>query len=273
MSHEFDPGYGAEPFRTLVSNAPDETVYPTSAFRTKWGPVFHRGRLDGSARLLILGQDPAQHETISRRILVGEAGQRVQGFLAKLGTDRSYVMVNTFLYSVYGQGGGEKHKNDPNILAYRNRWIDAVFDTSSIEAVVALGGLADAAWQAWKQTPKGQATHVPYAHITHPTQPESSSKGDKAKRQAAIKVMLANWNTALNALKPALHHPDHAIPLKLYGTDFQPDEIVEIPEADMPAGTPPWMRGLKSWATRTGKTPALKRVTITVTIPKAYRPS
>lgn len=273
MSRQFDPGYGAEPFRTLVSDAPDEMVYPFTAFRTEWGPVFHRGRLDGTARVLILGQDPAQHETISRRILVGEAGQRIQGFLAKLGIDHSYVMVNTFLYSVYGQGGGEKHKDDAGILAYRDRWIDAVFATSPIEAAVALGGLAATAWQAWKQTPKGQATQVPYAHITHPTQPESSSKGDKAKRQAAIKAMLANWNAALNTLKPAIKHPDRPIPLKPYGTDFQPDEIVEIPEVDMPAGTPPWMRGLKSWATRAGKTPALKRVTITVTIPKAFRPS
>jgi len=31
---------------------------------------------------------------------VGEAGQRVQGFLSRLGIDRSYVMVNAFLYSV-----------------------------------------------------------------------------------------------------------------------------------------------------------------------------
>ena len=45
-----------------------------------------------------------------RRILVGEAGHRTQGLLAKLGIDRSYLMVNTFLYSVYGQAGGEQHK-------------------------------------------------------------------------------------------------------------------------------------------------------------------
>ncbi|MBD0283370.1 MAG: uracil-DNA glycosylase, partial [Thermoleophilaceae bacterium] len=44
-----------------------------------------RGRLAGSALVLVLGQDPGQHECIARRILVGEAGQRVQGFLRKLG--------------------------------------------------------------------------------------------------------------------------------------------------------------------------------------------
>jgi len=148
MNHPFDPGYTGA-FRTLCEQYPGEEVYPRSAFRTEWGPVFHRGRLDGSARVLVIGQDPAQHEIIARRILVGEAGHRVQGFLAKLGIDRGYVMLNTFLYSVYGQGGGNKHKNDPGIVAYRKRWLDAVMSGSGIEAVVSLGGLADLAWSAW----------------------------------------------------------------------------------------------------------------------------
>ena len=60
------------------------------------------------------------------RILVGEAGQRIQGFLARLGITRSYVLVNAFLYSVYGQGGGTRHVDDAGIIAYRNRWFDAL---------------------------------------------------------------------------------------------------------------------------------------------------
>src|SRR5213083_1099827 len=112
MPTAFDPGYGEEPFASLVAGYPGAVAYPADGFRLEWGPVFHRGRLDGSARVLVLGQDPAQHETIARRILVGEAGQRIQGFLAKLGIDRSYVMINTFLYAVYGQRGGERHRTD-----------------------------------------------------------------------------------------------------------------------------------------------------------------
>src|SRR6266542_693481 len=102
MSHEFDPGYFMEPFLSLCRDYPEAEVYPGGEFRLEWGPIFHRGRLDGSARVLVIGQDPAQHETVVRRILVGEAGRRVQGFLAKLGIVRSYVFINTFLYSVYG---------------------------------------------------------------------------------------------------------------------------------------------------------------------------
>jgi len=271
MAHDFDLGYSAEPFRTLCREYPDETIYPSADFRTEWGPIFHRGRLDGSARVFILGQDPAQHETIARRILVGEAGQRIQGFLAKLGIDRSYVMVNTFLYSVYGQGGGNRHKKDPGITAYRNRWIDAVLATGSIEAVIALGGLADAAFQLWKATPNGQSANVTFAHITHPTQPESSSKGVKTAHDAAIAAMLQNWNTALPGLRSAIKHPDRNVALKLYGTKLQPEDDVEILEIDLPPGSPRWMRSLKSWATRSGGTPALKRATITVTVPTAFR--
>ena len=79
MAHPFDPGYVAEPYLALCAEYPEADVYPSDQFRLEWGPIFHRGRLDGSARVLIIGQDPAQHETIVRRILVGEAGRRVQG--------------------------------------------------------------------------------------------------------------------------------------------------------------------------------------------------
>src|SRR4030095_8651137 len=102
MPTPFDPGYSEAPFDSLVTTYPGPSVYKGSDFRSEWGPVFHRGRLDGTARVLVIGQDPAQHETIARRIRVGEAGHRLQGCLFKLGIDRSYVMINTFLYSVYG---------------------------------------------------------------------------------------------------------------------------------------------------------------------------
>src|SRR5689334_23768161 len=111
MPTPFDPGYGA-PFDALVNGYPGSNVYKGADFRIEWGPIFHRGRLDGSARVLVIGQDPAQHETIARRILIGEAGHRLQGFLAKLGITTSYAMINTYLYSVFGQTGGEKHRND-----------------------------------------------------------------------------------------------------------------------------------------------------------------
>src|SRR6188768_3151050 len=169
MALPFDRGYVDEPFASLVAECPGAEVYPPEHFRIEWGPIFHRGRLDGSAKVVVIGQDPGAHETFVRRILVGEAGQRLQGFLARLGITRSYVLVNTFVYSVYGQGGGARHVDDPGIVAYRNRWLDAVARRDRLQAIVSLGQLADHAYQAWKATPAGSACPAAYHTIIHPT--------------------------------------------------------------------------------------------------------
>jgi len=273
MGIDFDPGYCRAPFDELCRDYPDGSVYPPSDFRLEWGPVFHRGRLDGSARVLIIGQDPAQHEEMARRILIGAAGHRTQGFLAKLGIDRSYVLINTFLYSVYGQGGGNRHQADAAITSYRNRWLDALLQENSVEAVVALGSLADGAWQAWKGASAGHDYPGGYAHITHPTQPESSSGGDPQKLKAAIAAMLQNWNVALESLKPAITQPDQQRALVPYGDSFAAGDLVSIPSGDLPAGSPAWMLGQKPWADRTGATAQAKRFTITITVPPDFQQS
>ena len=64
---EFCPGYVRAPYRALVADYPDESVFKVDDFRVEWGPVLHRGRLDRTARILVVGQDPAQHEAVVRR--------------------------------------------------------------------------------------------------------------------------------------------------------------------------------------------------------------
>jgi len=269
-SHQFDPGYVEEPFRSLCEDYPAAETYPADDFRVEWGPVFHRGRLDGSARVVVVGQDPAQHEVITRRILVGAAGQRTQGFLARLGIQASYVMVNTFLYSVYGQGGGERHADDAQIAAYRNRWLDALLVGAEVEAVVALGRLAARAFQAWQATPAGQGVEVAFEHITYPTAPESAAGGDPDRYAEAVAAMLRNWNDALARLRPAVRHPDVDRDPVPYGEALTDADYAPIPERDLPAGLPEWMRS-RAWADRRGRTPDLKRATIVVTVPRAAR--
>jgi len=268
MAIDFDPGYGAEPFRSLCQSYPDQSIYPAKDFRVEWGPIFHRGRLDGSARVLLLGQDPAAHEAICRRILVGVAGHRTQGFLAKLGIDTSYVMINTFLYSVYGQQGGEAHNNDNAIAGYRNQWLLALLKTQKIEAAVALGSLADHAWKTFlKIAAAAPYAGLAYAAIPHPTYPESAAGNNASKLAQLTQEMLAKWNSALTALRAAIKHPDANRPLVPYGNSFAPADLVEIPATDLPAGCPAWMRGAEPWAARTGADDANKRRTITVTVP------
>jgi uracil-DNA glycosylase len=267
MANLFDPGYFQEPFRTLASDYPGADVYPPDQFRVEWGPIFHRGRLDGSARVLVIGQDPAQHETVVRRILVGEAGRRLQGLLAKLGITKSYVFVNTFLYSVYGSVKAKTRKNK-RLVEYRNRWLDALLSEGRVEAVLALGSVAHEAWQLWSETPKGKAFKGAYAPVTHPTYPESFSKGDKAKLAEATGKLLANWNDALGKLSPAILHPDSPAPLSIFGNTWAEGDRLPVPESDFPAGLPAWMHEQDGWARREGKDDLQKRRTIVITVPK-----
>ena len=269
MGAKFDPGY-RRPYATLARDYPGEDVYPADSFRTEWGPIFHRGRLDGSARVLIIGQDPATHETICRRILVGEAGQRTQGLLAKMGITRSYVLINAFLYSVYGQGGGSRHIDDEAIAAYRNRWLDTLAARNELQAIISLGQLADQAYQMWKATPAGAACDAAYAAIRHPTYPESASRGGSITKAEAFVKLCASWNDALTALQPLIT-PDEPRPLDLYGETIKPDDLGAIPSEDLPAGLPAWMRSLDAWAARVGEDAQRKRATITVTVPRVAR--
>lgn len=263
----FCPGYPA-PYDALVAAVPD-TAYPPDAFRVEWGPIFHRGRLDGTATLLVLGQDPAVAEAVTRRILVGVAGQRTQGLLARLGLTRSYVMVNTFAFSVYGQAAGTKHVNDAAIAAYRNNWLSAIVAGNHITAVVTLGTLATRAYGQW-QAGTGFAAH--HAGILHPTYPESASAAGQISLAEATARLLANWNAALPGLLAAVPHPDQPPTGTPYGSTFTPADLPPIPPDDLPPGTPAWMRTSRDWATRDGADADTKRATITVTVPPAARP-
>jgi uracil-DNA glycosylase len=225
--------------------------------------------LNGTARILVVGQDPAQHETVVRRILVGTAGKRVHGLLRRLGFNRSYVLINTFLYSVFGQGGGARQIKNAAITAYRNQWIKAILDSSPIEAVVAFGGLAKQAWEQWlgSADAAGRPT-LPFEPLTHPTWPESSSKS-KAEHDAAIETLLTQWNGGLQRLKPKIAHPDLSTALSLYGKKFLPTDLPDLPPEDLPAGLPEWMLSEESWADRPGSNSDLKRRTIIMRAPKS----
>ena len=269
MVHPFCPGYARQPYRALVEDYPGEETYPSGDFRTEWGPIFHRGRLDGTARILLIGQDPATHEDVARRILVGEAGQRIQGFLDKLGITTSYVMINTFVYSVYGQGGGSAHAKDKKIGDYRNAWLDALAADNQLQAVVTLGTLADKAYRDWPGSKTVPAPSWRYANVLHPTYPDSASASGTITKAAAFKRLCDSWNNALQLLTatPGGLTADVPRPLVPYGVTITPAEHGAIPEGDLPPGLPDWMRGAQSWARRVGTTTADKRANLTVTIP------
>jgi len=130
-----------------------------------WGPVFYRGRLNGTAKVLGIASDPGPTERLVGRTLVGDAGQRVQGFLTKLGLTGSYVLVNAFPHAVHPTDVSRALPllSRADHLAWRNRFYDLVTD-ATLEAVVAFDGTAQAALHLW-----GNAPDVPTFEVPHPS--------------------------------------------------------------------------------------------------------
>lgn len=261
ITDEFDAGPTGT-FKQLCRSYPDDTVFRgADGFRSLWGPVFYRGRANGTARLLVIGQDPAQTEAVTRRILSGQAGRRVQGFVEKLGFTRRYLMVNAFLYGIYNQGMALPHLHDPDIEAYRNQWLEAAFAPGRIEAVVTFGTQAFNAWTAFTATPVGAAAAAGVTHhkALHPT-------ADKPGGPITRQDLLDNWNIALAALHAGIQHPDATIPLVPYGSDFAAAELPPIPSRDLPMGLPSWMRDTDFWASMS-PTPGTERANVSIEVP------
>lgn len=259
ITDPFDTGPTGK-FRTLCQKYPDDTVYKgADGFRSLWGPIFYRGRANGTARLLVIGQDPAQTEAFTRRILSGQAGRRVQGFVEKLGFTKSYLMINAFVYGIYNQNMAMPHLNDVDIQAYRHKWLEAAFAPGKIEAVVTFGNAAFNAWQAFKATPVGQAVTAFHHRALHPT-------ADKPGGPITRKDLLDNWNIALQNLSANIQTPDAVTPLVPYGNDFTAAELPPIPSRDFPMGLQPWMRSTDFWAGMS-PTPGTERANISIEVP------
>lgn len=103
-------------------------------FRWKMGPMWYRGRLEqNQVKVFIVGQEGAQDENVSNRSFTGSTGTRMQKFLNYLGIDRSYLFMNTFVYTITGQYSlfGEDRKNFDKVLK-REKLIWLAQDKDSI---------------------------------------------------------------------------------------------------------------------------------------------
>ena len=259
MVIEWDPG-PAPAIRTILEQAPiSEYENVPSRFRLEWGPMYYRGRTDGSARLLIIGQDPAADENIARRVMVGTAGQRLQGYLAKLGITRSYVIVNSVLYSIFGQfdAGMQAFVDRPAVATWRNQLLGALL-TANTQAILAFGNAAKHVVDTWPAAAALKAQgHV--FNLLHPTaRPESSVR--------------SNWSGKLAAIGAKVSaDPDGNRDLSAYtGSNFKKSDLVRIPLRDFGFGAPAWM-GTGNAATRVAKggplPAAAKKVATILVIP------
>lgn len=219
-----DPGPPPR-WRGLFADAPLDTFEARpDLFRLDFGPVFYRGRLDGTARMLVVGQDPSVNEILAQRVFVGQSGQRLQGFLAKLGLVSSYLMLNTFLFSIFGQFGGQSQalSNTDPILGHRNHLFDMAAKTNPLGAVLTVGSAAREAIDRWPGIGS-----LPRAHILHPAFPDEAQ-------------LLDNWNQALAVLRPIVAPDDGESAGPDYGTQLTTEEVLAIPRRDLPFGLPSW---------------------------------
>jgi hypothetical protein len=195
------------------------------AFWTAWGPVFYRGRLDGSARLLCIASDPGPTERIAHRTLVGDAGQRVQGFLAKLGLTSSYICVNAFPYALHPSYGPQVDSllaaHDEQV--WRHQFYDAILPTD-VQAVVAFGVNAQKAFDLWPGKPSVEVERIP-----HPSSRDASA-------------LLSAWHGAVQRLRGIVTpDTDGSASGANYGSSFKESDYAAIPRHDLPFGVPPFL--------------------------------
>ena len=224
---EFDSGPSAQ-LAKLFDRVPDPPV--KKDFWFDWGPIFYRGRLDGSARVLCIASDPGPTERIAGRSLVGNAGQRVQGLLSKLGLTKSYVCLNAWAYAVHPSRASAERKKlaEPAQLQWRNELYDAVTGPE-LQAIVALGGMAQAAVMLWSDRPS-----VALLELPHP------SSHDEQK-------LLDKWRAAVTQLRGLVtpdSDGDDTGPN--YGAEFAEADYSPVPRRDLPFGAPAFL-GDDAW--------------------------
>jgi hypothetical protein len=223
----FDPG-PPNHWLDVFNQAPLATYmnHPKKRFRFEFGPVYYRGRLDGTARVLIIGQDPSTNEILAQRAFVGQSGQRVQKLLAKIGITRSYLVLNAFLFSVHGQFDAELRNIslEPQIMGYRNKCFDKVRAENPVQAVIAFGAGAKHAYENW---PGSQ--QLPAFFLAHPA--------------AADELVLSDWSQDLQAMADVISPDlDGISDITPYGSAFTADDSLPVPTFDLPFGIPDWHR-------------------------------
>lgn len=220
---DFDPG----PPPAVADHLTDVPSYAAhrELFWFDWGPIFYRGRLDRSARVLCIASDPGPVERVAGRTLVGDAGQRVQGFLGKLGLTRSYALLNAYAYALLPS----RAQRAIPILAEPDQqtWRNALFSMvvgPELQAVVAFGQQARIALEQWDAAPD-----VPTFEVPHPSSRDAGR-------------LVSEWRAAIEELRVVVTpDPDGDASGPNYGTTFAERDYAAVPRADLPFGVPHWL--------------------------------
>ncbi len=226
LERDYDPG--PPPFwMDKFSSLSDDYFlnHPSDRFRTSFGGVLYRGRLDNTARLLVIGQDPSTDEAIARRAFVGSAGQRLQKFLNKVGITRSYTIINTFAYSIKGQFNTEMRaiSLEPPLKNFREDLMNTIIKKNPIEAVLTFGAGARHAVENWENK-----ENIKVFHLVHPTAPEATTHPSWNAQLSEIADFITPDDPDIVDLAPYNGNWDNAI------------HATPVPRYDLPYDIPVW---------------------------------
>ncbi len=262
-----DPGPQGD-WKKFFDSVPDYTqvlkdanIDPTGQmFWYNFGPVFYRGRLDGTARIMIIASDPGPDECLPfvRHPLVGDAGQRVQGFLAKLGLDKSYILVNAYAYAMrpsfvkrqYGKAiinedfshtspkltlTADQEAKLHEITTWRDEFFTRVARESKLQAIVPMGGNAGPAYDQWIATlpANDPIRKIPVFKVEHPSAVDRDPGGPRPD------AALEGWQQTIPKLREIVTpDPGASNTGPNYGEYFTENDYARIPRGDLPPEAP-----------------------------------
>src|SRR5687767_855366 len=169
---EYDPGPPANRrwaqifARTPNYRAIGKALLGHEQFRWHFGPMFYRGRLrDRQVKVLIIGQEGAQDESLAHRSFAGGTGARMQYFLQHIGITKSYLFLNTFVYPIFGQYEPSlrwlaQHQDSP-IVRHRQMLLNYAAERNDLRLVVAVGVAAKETVATWIESCGGTCPDGP----------------------------------------------------------------------------------------------------------------
>jgi uracil-DNA glycosylase len=211
---EYDPGPAKNRrWSRLFAQTPNyrgfgKALSGSEEFRWHFGPMFYRGRLgDHQVKVLIVGQEGAQDESLSHRSFTGGTGARMQRLLTNLGIDRSYLFLNTFVYPIFDQYNGllpkiAQHPASP-IARHRNEILDYAAARNDLQLAIAVGRAAKESLASWVKAHGGTADaeklHLADASVISPhlrmvgvLHPGGAAQG------GAVAAIIASFKAAIN---------------------------------------------------------------------------
>jgi uracil-DNA glycosylase len=182
-------------------------------FRWHFGPMFYRGRLwDNQVKVLVIGQEGAQDESLARRAFTGGTGARMQHLLNHLGITESYLFLNTFVYPIFGQydAGIRWLAQNPAspVVQHRHAIFNYALERNNIQLVIAVGNAARDSVVTWIESRGGTCpagggnlascdSHVlgPQTKTIHVMHPGGAGQG------GSVSAIIENFRQAVNQIK------------------------------------------------------------------------